>query len=473
MHLPDSLFQQVGKARWFSKIDLRGAFHQVPVKEEDQYKTAFWWNNQLWCYTRVPYGLVNSPATLQRIMDTELSNAGLTDFAVCFVDDLLVYSDTEEEHHEHVRQVLRMLHKVGLRAHPDKSLFCCDAVEYLGFLIGHGHLSPHESKIQAIKQLKSPTNISELRAVLGLCNYYRCFLPDFSVLANGMYTLLQKAVKWNWTEQREAEWQLLKALLCEEGRALRRYDPEAATKVYTDWSNQGIGAVLAQADQEGLEYMVACLSRSLNKHERNYSSYQGELLAAVWGIRSFRHYLHGIEFTLITDHQPLKWLLSTKELTGKHARWMLLLQQYSFEVEHRPGAQHINADVLSRFPLASTYDPTGAQLDISTDDEETEQQLAAAIEELAALTMAANLNPTPNSEPEPEPAALSQTDEPAPLADLPGHTDSEADEPEPEDAFLALFSQLSGTQHTAMWASTSPVPAYDACQCTSYTASRT
>jgi transposase InsO family protein len=371
LHLPEELFQRVGQSKWFTKIDLRGAFHQIPIHPDDQYLTTFHWGNELWCYNRVVYGIATAPSVLQRIMDAELSKAGLSAFAACFIDDLIVHSDTEEEHLLHVAAVLDMLHACGLRAHPDKSIFFCDAVEYLGFLIGTGFLSPHQAKVEAIQALRSPNTVKQLQAVLGLCNYYRCFLPDFSVIAHDLYHLTKPSTPWNWTSHHQTIFDQLKDLLCEEGRVLQHYRRNADTIVYTDWSNYGMGAVLAQVNPDtGREHMVACLSRSLNKHEANYGSYHGELLAAVWAIKSFRHYLHGISFRLITDHQPLKWLLSTPDLIGKPARWMLMVQEYVFTVEHRPGKDNVNADVLSRFPLPTTYDPTGSRLDTDPADDQ-------------------------------------------------------------------------------------------------------
>jgi len=145
-------------------------------------------------------------------------------------------------------------------------------------------------------------------------------------------------------------------------------DPERELIVHTDWSVHGIGAVLGQRDDEGQEYLCACASRSLNSHERNYPSYKGELLALTWATRMFRHHLHGTKFRLITDHQPLTWLMSSRDLNGQYARWQLLLQEYDFEVEHRAGIKHQNADVLSRFPQPSSKDKTGARLDATTSE---------------------------------------------------------------------------------------------------------
>jgi Reverse transcriptase (RNA-dependent DNA polymerase) len=160
---PEALFDIVGRSSWFTKIDLRGAFHQVPIHPDDQHLTTFWLGNQLWCYNRMNYGLTGAPAVLQRIMDAELAAAGLTYCAEAFLDDVIVHSNSEEDHLRDVAAVLDMLAAVGLRAHPDKTLVACDALEYLGYMIGQGYLAPHESKILAIRGLKSPTNVKQLQ----------------------------------------------------------------------------------------------------------------------------------------------------------------------------------------------------------------------------------------------------------------------------------------------------------------------
>ena len=162
-----------------------------------------------------------------------------------------------------------MLLKNGLRGHPYKCIFCCEAVEYLGFLLGTGYLNPHSSKIEAIRTLKTPSTVKQLHAVLGFCNYYRCFLPDYSVLAHDLYALTKRNAPWVWTGHHQAVYDQLKELLCEEGRVLRLYQRDATTLLYTDWCNHGMGAVLAQVDPAtGYEHIVSCMSKSLNKHEQ-------------------------------------------------------------------------------------------------------------------------------------------------------------------------------------------------------------
>jgi len=144
---------------------------------------------------------------------------------------------------------------------------------------------------------------------------------------------------------------------------LKRVDPSLPLVLYCDWSEKGIGAVLAQIDAGGVEHLCACSSRSLNKHEKNYCSFKGELLACVWACQVFRQYLHGRHFTIITDHQPLLWLVQKKDLTGQYGRWAMILSDYHFTILHRKGSTHTNADALSRLPRQSSEDVSGARLD--------------------------------------------------------------------------------------------------------------
>ena len=148
-----------------------------------------------------------------------------------------------------------------------------------------------------------------------------------------------------------------------EAPILRRPDFDREFELHTDWSAQGLGAVLTQRDDEGNEYVVAYASRSCNKTERNYSSYHGECLAAVWAVSHFRYYLYGRKFTLITDHEPLEWLMTNEKLRGMHARWANILQEYDIYIKHRSGIKNLDADGLSRNPLPSEEDSTGARMD--------------------------------------------------------------------------------------------------------------
>lgn len=361
----DELHQTCSGDRFFSKIDARSGFLQIPIRPEDQPKTAFWYQGQLWMYTRMPFGMKNSPAEFQKRMDAAIQDNGLSSFAAVYIDDLLIHSATFEEHLQHLQQAFSMLRAIGIRAHPGKSVYCAEVLEFLGHNISLYGISPSEAKVEAIMNLPAPTNVAELRQVMGFLNYYRGYVADFSALASPLSDLTKKDEPWQWRpEVEEAAWQTLKARLCDPACALRKADFKKPFIVHCDWSQRGIGAVLGQLGDDGQEYLVACASRSLNKHEKNYASFKGELLGAVWAVKTFDFYLRWTTFTLVTDHSPLVWLMTNNDLTGQYARWSLILQEYDFKVVHRPGVKHQNADTLSRFPLPTTADETGARMDL-------------------------------------------------------------------------------------------------------------
>ena len=365
--LPENIFRDIKGSTIHSHLDLRAAFFQLPIHPKSQHITAFWWHHKLYQFTRMPNGLKNATSIWQRIIDQELERAGLAHCARAFVDDILISSRSMEEHLEHIAAVLECLIACGLRVHPAKSVFATDKVEYLGHLVTMNGLEPLAAKVAAMAQLPSPRNVSELRSCLGLLSYYRCYIPNFSKIAKPLNDLLKKGVKYEWGAEHQHAFDALKKDLCTPGKVLRQADPNRQYILHTDWSTHGIGAVLCQLDDHGNEYIVACISRSLNKHEQNYEPWKGELLAVVWAVKSFRVYLHGVHFEICTDHRPLLWLLSASEQTGQQARWVLSLQEYDFHIRHRAGATHNNADVPSRFPLATTADHTGARLDKDTD----------------------------------------------------------------------------------------------------------
>ena len=363
--LADQLHLEVADSRIFSKIDARSGFLQIPIHPDDQEKTAFWYNGELWQYTRMPFGMKNSPAEFQKRMDTAIREAGLGHCCRVYIDDVLVHSASMAEHLNHLSQVFDMLTANGLKAHPDKSIFAAEIIEFLGHDVSHYGLTPSEAKVLAIKHLPEPRNVPDLRRVLGFMGYYRGYVPNYSAISLPLTKLTCKDAPWQWRPDVEAAaYQELKDRLCDPDCALKRADLSKPFLLHTDFCNHGLGAVLGQLDELGQERIVACVSRSLNKHEKNYASYKGEMLAAVWAVRAFNYYLRGAQFTLVTDHSPLVFLMTNNDLQGQYARWALILQEYSFTIAHRPGAKHQNADTLSRYPLPSSEDNTGARMDI-------------------------------------------------------------------------------------------------------------
>jgi len=245
------LFAEIGDSRFFSKLDLRSELLQIPIHEDSKDLTAFWWGKKLYRFVRMPFGLKQAPATFQRIVETELGLAGLLGCAKVFIDDILIHSRTIEEHLDHIEGVLGCLLRCGLRAHPEKSSFCIDTIDFLGFDVSQYGLTPQDAKVKALMELPHPTNLKELRTVLGKLRYYGCFCTDFSSRAEPLFRLLQKDQPWLWDpKEHGAAFESIRGEIAKEGKALRRFDPDRPIFVHTDFSNKGIGAVLGQVDAQ-------------------------------------------------------------------------------------------------------------------------------------------------------------------------------------------------------------------------------
>jgi site-specific DNA-cytosine methylase len=383
---PEEIHQRMmNKARIFSKIDCRAGFMQIPVALGDRDKLTFWCGTELYRFKRMPFGVVGATAFFQRVMDSAIREAGLTHCCVAFVDDILVWSDTPEEHLQHLQKLFRCLEENGLRAHPDKSVFACEQLEYLGHNISAYGMSPNEAKIRAFMEMKPPRNVAELRSLLGGLGYYRGYVPNYSRLMQPLTRMLAKDSKEEWGPAQDAALAAVKAVFATPGLVLKRIDYTRTLIVHTDWSKNGIGAVLSQIGEDGKEVLCATASRSLNKHERNYSAYKGEMLAAVWALLTFKPHLLGMKVELHTDHQPLQSLLARQDLEGQEARWCMALQDFDLIIKHRPGVTNQNADMLSRNPRETTEDWTEARMDHEVGAAAAAHLLAEGALERAAL----------------------------------------------------------------------------------------
>jgi hypothetical protein len=362
MPTPEENFEAIGHAKVFSTLDLRSGYHQIGLREEDKEKMAFWGidkdgKDRLYQWKFLPFGLKSALAEFQRVMNRLFSSL---EFVKCYIDDIIIFSTSAQKHRTHLADVFTRLRLHGLKLYLDKCKLYCDRVEYLGHMIYPGGLGVVASKVEVVMSIPKPRDVSRLWAFLGLCNYYRKFVKTFSAIAKPLTMLMRLDQPRIWGDEQEAAFGQLKDRLAL-APILRRSIAGRTYELYTDWSTLGIGAVLTQMDDNGKEFVIAYLSWSNNNAEAQYSSYEGECLAAIWAIAHFRCYLYDNEFLLVIDHQPLKWLMESDKLTGKLARWALMLKEYDFKVVHRAGLVNMDADGLSHNPIPSQADATGAR----------------------------------------------------------------------------------------------------------------
>lgn len=344
----DDSLRALGGANIFSTLDLTKGYWQVPVKEEDRPKTAFTCHKGLYEFNTMPFGLKGAPATFQRLMTSVLGELNW-EILLIYLDDIIVYSRSFDEHLEHLRLVLYKLRAAGLKLHPDKCTFCHKEVRYLGHVVSKDGVKPDPSKVRAISSYPEPKSIPELRRFLGMASYYRRFISRFSDIAHPLNYLTQKGVPFLWNDACQAAFSDLKQKLSS-APILTYPDFTRQFVVETDASDVGLGAVLCQ-DGRVIEYA----SRALNSAEKNYSATEKECLAVVWAIQErFGMYLEGFPFKIVTDHKPLTFLQQLKEPRGKLARWRVALDNFDFHIEHRPGKNTVVPDALSRAPCVNS-----------------------------------------------------------------------------------------------------------------------
>ena len=344
--LMDELFDRVFGARFFTKIDLRTGFFQILIHPDDAEKTAFRTRYGSFEYVVLPMGLCNAPGTFMQLMNDTFRDL-LDKIVLVFLDDILIFSRTAEEHEKHVRIVLERLRASKLYAKRSKCEFFRDNVEFLGHRLGANGLSVSQDKIESVQQWPIPKNATDVRAFLGLAGFYRKFVKDFSKLALPMTELTKTENTFVWGAAQQQSFAALKTALCT-APVLLVADP---TKPYTlscDACDYAIGATLQQDQGHGLQ-PVAYMSRKLKPAEVNYDTREKEFLALHDACLHWRHYLHsGQPFTLQSDHASLKYHKTMPNLSGRLARWIEHMAEFDYEIEHIAGAKNVVPDALSR-----------------------------------------------------------------------------------------------------------------------------
>lgn len=344
----DDIIDDIGMFHIFTTIDLKSGFWQIPMDDESISKTAFSSKFGSFEWLVMPFGLCNATATFQRTMDIILQPL-LRKCVLVYVDDIIVFSKSEEEHLKHLEQTLELLNNHCLTINAKKCRFFQTSTSFLGYTISSKGIQTDSDKVDAIINFPKPTNITKIRQFLGLVNYYRNFIPNMAEITAPFTQLLNPHMKFNWNEEAEKTFNTIKSILTT-APILITPDWSKPSTLTTDASNVGLGAILSQR-QEGIEKPIRHISRTLKGPELNYSATEKEALAIVWGVTSLRYYLYQHPFEIITDHNALVWLMTNKDLSSKLMRWSLKLAPYQFTITYKKGVDNVAADALSRNPI--------------------------------------------------------------------------------------------------------------------------
>lgn len=350
----EDVFDTIGssQAKLFSTLDLASGFWQIPMDSDTKHKSAFVTPSGVYQWKRMPFGLVNAPASFQALMTQVLRGLNWKTCLV-YVDDILVFSNSFKEHLQHLEQIFTRLTEAGLTLKPSKCAFALSSVKYLGHVLTKDGVQVDVSKTDTVRSFPIPRNQKELRSFLGLCNYYRKFVKGYSRITNPLTALLCKDTPFTWTEECQSAFDKLRTALTT-SPVLAYPDHNKPFTLTTDASGSAIGYILGQTDSTGIERVIAYGGRSLNQHERKYPVSEKEGLAIVEGIKTYHVYLASQPFKIFTDHAALKWLNNVKHSTGRLARWAVLLQGYKYEIHYKPGKKNEVADALSRRPYPET-----------------------------------------------------------------------------------------------------------------------
>lgn len=352
-HLPaiTDLIKELGPAKVFTKLDLKSGYWQLPMSRDCRKFTAFTTpDGASYEFNVMPFGLAGAPGSFQKLM-VEVLGGYIHNFCKCYLDDVIIYSDSYEEHLQHLSQVLERLQVYGLKCAPDKCNIGVDHIAYLGYNITSSTNYPLQDHLRKIQEHPAPRTIKELRGFMGLANWIRDHIPEFAELATPLTNLLSIKRKFKWDQSAQQAFEKIKVALL---KPLPLYRPIPGKRFYlqTDASGIGMGAVLYQLANDNKDRrVIACASAKLTTAERKYHVNEVEVLASLWAMKRFRSLLEGQEFTLRTDSRALLWLSKYKDDRAKLTRWSLQLEEFTFTVEHVPGKLNQLPDYLSRNPL--------------------------------------------------------------------------------------------------------------------------
>jgi len=347
--LISDVLENIGTKKLFTKMDLRWGYNNVRIKEGDKWKAAFTTTEGLFEPTVMFFGLMNSPATFQAMMNELLRDLINIGKVAVFIDDVIVGTETEVGHDELVAKVIKRLEENDLYMKPEKCKWKVKKVDFLGVVIGPKGIKMEKEKVKGVLEWLTPKCVKDVQKFLELTNYYRRFIEGFATVARPLHDLVKKDKKWEWTEKEEKAFKELKEQFTKE-LVLVAPDIDKKMRMEVDASDYATGGVLSMECEDGLWRPVAFLSKSLNETERNYEIHDKEMLAIIRGLEAWRHLLEGVQFKfeIWTDHKNLEYFMKAQKLNRRQARWALYLSRFDFTLKHVAGAKMGKADGLSR-----------------------------------------------------------------------------------------------------------------------------
>jgi len=365
----DELFAKMAGCKIFSKIDLKQAYLQLELRDEDKEILTLNTSKGLYQCNRLMYGVASAPAIWQRTIENILKN--IPDITV-FLDDIKIASSNVEKHFEILELVLGRLSEYNVRINLKKCIFLKDQISYLGHVIGKDGIKKELKKMEAVEKLPRPRNVSEVRAFIGLINYYGRFIKNLSDILRPLNEILKKHTRFQWTLDCENAFKKAKQAFCS-NKILISFNPTLPIVVATDASPYGVGAVLSHVFPNGMERVIQYASCTLNDTQRKYTQIDKEAFAIIFGIKKFHNFLYGKHFTLLTDNKPITQILNPgKGLPAYSAMRMqhyaVFLQGFDFDIKYRKTENHGNADGLSRLPIKEKFIANYDALDVYTID---------------------------------------------------------------------------------------------------------
>lgn len=342
----DDLTDKLYDANVFTKLDIKAAYHNIKIAEEDRHKTAFRFNGKLFEWNRCPFGLSSAPGTFNRLMSLILKDT--EEYTASYYDDIIVFSKTETEHLAHLTKILHAIHKSGLKINKDKCKFFTESVNFLGFTISNNSITVSDSKTRVIREYPVPKTTKQVKRFLGLTGFYRKLIPDYSLLSIPLNKMMLKHAVFVWNSDCQHSFDKLKYALCSEP-VLRIPHPDYVFIVKVDSSKLGVGCILEQEHPETKErYVIEYGSLKYSDAQKRYPAIELEVCGLIFAIKHWTHYLVGKKFIVETDSRAVQWIKGKRDHLGKLGRWSLFLENFSFSTVHIPGKDHCGADALSR-----------------------------------------------------------------------------------------------------------------------------